>query len=259
MIGAIIGDAVGSAYEFERIKTKDFQLITSESIWTDDTILALATADCLLYGSDYAEAYKRWFHWYPSVKGGYGRSFTEWAKSKVSRPYYSCNNISAIRVIPVAYAFDNLKDVLEEAERSAAVTHNHPEGIKGAQAVAAAIFLARTGAAKDAIAELVTNIFGYDLSPPFEKLQPGYQYSQLVQDTVPAAIIAFLASKDFEDAIRNAVSLGGDADTLAAITGAIAEAFYPKVMKELREWCWGLLDETQQDLINEFRAEFMQP
>ncbi|MEM9163083.1 MAG: ADP-ribosylglycohydrolase family protein [Cyanobacteria bacterium P01_F01_bin.4] len=122
MIGAIIGDAVGSAYEFERIKTKDFQLITSDSIWTDDTVLTLATADCLLYGSGYAEAYKRWFHWYPVVKGGYGRSFTEWAKSKVSRPYYSCNNISAIRVVPVAYAFDNLKDVLKEAERSAEVT-----------------------------------------------------------------------------------------------------------------------------------------
>ncbi|MEM9165003.1 MAG: ADP-ribosylglycohydrolase family protein, partial [Cyanobacteria bacterium P01_F01_bin.4] len=121
----------------------------------------------------------------------------------------------------------------------------------------AAIFLARTGATKDAIAELITNIFGYDLSSPFEQLQPGYQYSQLVQDTVPAAIIAFLASRDFEDAIRNAVSLGGDADTLAAITGAIAEAFYPKITKELRDWCWGLLDETQQDLINEFKAEFV--
>lgn len=256
MLGAVIGDAVGSVYEFERLKTKDFQLITPDSIWTDDTVLTLATADCLLYGGSYAEAYKRWWQWYPDVKGDYGRGFVEWAQAGGARPYYSCGNGSAMRVTPVAYAFDNLKDVLYEAEQSAAVTHNHPEGIKGAQATAAAIFLARTGASKDAIAEFVTNIFGYDLQTPYAKLQPVYRYSELAQDTVPAAIIAFLGSTDFEDAIRNAVALGGDADTLAVIAGALAEAFYRKIPAELRNWAWALLDEAQQDLLREFEAEF---
>ncbi|NEP17095.1 MAG: ADP-ribosylglycohydrolase [Leptolyngbya sp. SIO4C1] len=256
MLGAIIGDAIGSAYESERLKTKDFELITPESIWTDDTVLTLATADCLLYGGGYAEAYKRWSRWYPGVKGSYGMSFQEWAKAKVSRPYYSCSNISAIRVIPVAYAFDTLKDVLEEAKCSAEVTHNHPEGIKGAQATAAAVFLARTGASKEAISEFVSNIFGYDLKTPFADLQPVYRYSELIQDTVPAAITAFLGSTDFEDAIRNAVSLGGDADTLTAITGAIAEAYYKDISQILKDWSWDLLDESQQDLINEFKTEF---
>jgi ADP-ribosylglycohydrolase len=256
MLGAIIGDAIGSVYEFERIKTKDFQLITPDSIWTDDTVLTLATADCLLYGGGYTEAYRRWWQWYPDVKGSYGRGFTEWAQSSEARPYYSCGNGSAMRVAPVAYAFDNLKDVLHEAEQSAAVTHNHPEGIKGAQATAAAIFLARTGASKGAIAEFITNIFGYDVQTPYPQLQPVYQYSELAQDTVPAAIVAFLGSTDFEDAIRNAVALGGDADTLATITGSLADAFYRKIPPELRNWVWALLDEAQQDLITEFDAEF---
>lgn len=254
MLGAIIGDAVGSAYE--RLKVKDFELITPECSWTENTVLMLATADCLLYGDDYDKSYKRWFNWYPQVNGDYGRSFVEWAKSENLRPYYSCRNDGAMRSIPIAYGFDNLKDVMQEAERSAVVSHNHPEGIKGAQAAAAAVFLANAGASKESILELLTNIFSYDLKIPYEELQKSYHYSELAQDTVPAAIIAFLDSKDYEDAIRKAIALGGDANTLAAITGGIAEAFFHKIPQTLRSWIWPLLDESQQELITDFHTEF---
>ncbi|MEO1353161.1 MAG: ADP-ribosylglycohydrolase family protein [Cyanobacteria bacterium J06635_15] len=254
MLGAIIGDAIGSA--FERLKIEEFDLITPESHWTENTVLMLATTDYLLYGGDYRTSYQRWYHWYPQVNGDYSRRFSEWANAKAPRPYYSCRNDGALRVIPVAYAFDNLKDVMAEAERSALVSHNHPEGAKGAQAVAAATFLAKAGASKEAISELLSNIFSYDLQTPYQELQLSYQYSELAQDTVPAAIIAFLASKSYEDAIRKAIALGGDANTLAAMTGGIAEAFFHYIPQNLRHWIWALLDESQRDLISEFQAEF---
>ncbi|MEM9804139.1 MAG: ADP-ribosylglycohydrolase family protein [Cyanobacteria bacterium P01_D01_bin.56] len=255
MLGAILGDALGSAYQ--RTKRQDVELITPASHWTENTLFMLATADCLLYGGGYEETYARWYQWYPQIKGGYNNSFSEWASSKVLKPYYSCRNDGAVRAVPIAYAFDNLKEVMEEAERSAIISHNHPDGIKEAQATAAAIFLANTGASKQTIAELLTNIFGYDLQTPYPVLQQRYQYSALATDTVEAAIIAFLDSKTVEQAIRNAIALGGDAKTLAAIAGGIAEAFYPKVPKSLRTWIWTLLDEGQQDLISEFQAEFV--
>ena len=162
-----------------------------------------------------------------------------------------------MRAAPIAYAFDNLKEVMEEAERSAIVSHNHPDGIKGAQATAAAIFLAKEKAPKETISDLLASIFGYSFQTSYEQLQQSYQYSCLATDTVEAAIIAFLHSKDFEDAIRKAIALGGDAKTLAATAGGIAEAFYPKVPKSLQKLGWDLLDEGQQDLISEFRTEFV--
>ena len=158
---------------------------------------------------------------------------------------------------PIAYAFESLKEVMEEAERSAIISHNHPDGIKGAQATAAAVFLAKTGAPKETISELLSNIFGYDFQTSYQSLQQSYQYSALAGDSVEAAILAFLHSNDFEDAVRKAVALGGDAKTLAAISGGIAEAFYPKVPPTIRKWGWALLDEGQQDLISEFQAEFV--
>ncbi len=254
MLGAIIGDVVGAAHA--RHKTVDFDLLTPERDWTENTIFLLATADCLLYGGDYGDCYQRWFQWYPEVTNGYGKSFADWAGAETLRPYYSCRNDGAMRAVPVAYAFDNLKDVMAEAERSAVVTHNHPEGIRAAQATAVAVFLAKAGATKESMVELLGSVFNYDLQKPYDILQPNYRFSELAQDTIPAAIIAFLASTDFEDAIRKAVGLGGDASTLAAITGGIAEAFYHRVRPGLRQPVWQLLDESQQDLLLEFKAEF---
>ncbi|MEM6255016.1 MAG: ADP-ribosylglycohydrolase family protein [Cyanobacteria bacterium P01_D01_bin.156] len=256
MLGAILGDAIGSAHQ--RIKTQSFEIITPGSHWTENTIFMMATADCLLYGGEYEEVYERWYEWYPKIDGGYNNSFSRWAAENCSKPYYSCRNDGAVRAIPVAYAFDSLKEVMEEAERSAKVSHNHPDGIKGAQATAAAVFLAKTGTPKETIAGLLSSIFGYDLQMPYQSLQDGYQYSTLAGDTVAPAIIAFLDSSGFEDAVRKAVGLGGDAKTLAAITAGIAEAFYPKVPPSLRKWAWALLDEGQQDMITEFREEFVQ-
>ena len=255
MLGAIVGDVVGAAHA--RHKILDFELITPSSGWTENTIFLLGTAACLLYGGEYVDCYQRWFQWYPKVKGGYGKSFSDWASAASLRPYYSCRNDGAMRAIPVAYAFDNLKDVMAEAERSAVVTHNHPEGIKGAQAAAAAVFLAKAGATKAAMTDLLTTVFAYDLQTSYEALQIDYRFSELTQDTVAAAIIAFLSSTDFDDAVRKAVGLGGDASTLAAIAGGIAEAFYPKIKPGLRQSVWNLLDESQQDLITEFKTEFM--
>ena len=255
MLGAILGDAIGSAHQ--RTKIQDFELVTPDSHWTENTIFLLSTADYLLYGGEYEESYSRWSGWYPKVDGGYNNSFSEWAKTNGVKPYYSCRNDGAVRAIPIAYAFDNLKEVMEEAEKSANVSHNHPEGVKGAQATAAAIFLANAKTPKETIADLLTSIFGYNFKVSYETLQQGYQYSTLAADTVEAAILAFLHSKDFEDAIRKAVSLGGDAKSLAAITGGMAEAFYPKVPKSLQKWGWEQLDEGQQDLIHEFKSEFI--
>ncbi|NEQ53601.1 MAG: ADP-ribosylglycohydrolase [Leptolyngbya sp. SIO3F4] len=257
MLGAILGDAIGSAHQ--RTKIQDFELSTPNSHWTENTVFILATADYLLYGGEYEESYSRWHGWYPEIKGGYNNSFSEWAKTNGLKPYYSCRNDGAVRAIPIAYAFDSLKEVMEEAERSATVSHNHPEGIKGAQATAASVFLAKTKAPKDTIADLLSNIFGYNLQTSYEDLQESYHYSALATDTVEAAILAFLHSNSFEDAVRRAVFLGGDAKTLAAIAGGIAEAFYPKVPKSLQKWGWELLDEGQQDLISEFQTEFIKP
>ena len=254
MLGAIIGDVVGRPHA--RQKTLDFELIIPDSCWTENTVFLLGTADCLLYGGDYGDCYQRWYQWYPDIETVYGKSFADWASADSLRPYYSCRHDGAMRAVPVAYAFDNLKDVMAEAERSALATHNHPEGIQGAQATAAAVFLAKAGATKAAMVELLTSVFDYDLKTSYEQLQPGYRFSELAQDTVPAAIIAFLASTDFEDALRKAVGLGGDAGTLAAITGGIAEAFYHRVRPGLRQPVWKLLDESQQDLLLAFKSEF---
>lgn len=255
MLGAILGDAIGSAHQ--RVKNQDFELITPDSHCTENTIFILATSDYLLYGGEYEEVYGRWYEWYPAIRGRYNNSFSSWVSTGCSKPYYSCRNDGAVRAIPIAYAFDTLKEVMEEAERSAMVSHNHPDGVKGAQATAAAVFLAKTGTPKEIVAELLTSIFGYDLQMPYASLQESYQYSTLTGDTVGAAIVAFLDSNSFEDSIRKAVALGGDAKTLAAIAGGIAEAFYPKIPPSLRNWGLELLDEGQQDLVTEFRAEFV--
>ncbi|MDO8604592.1 MAG: ADP-ribosylglycohydrolase family protein [bacterium] len=233
MLGAIIGDFVGSYYEFNAVKTKDFDLFPVGSKFTDDTILTLATAHAILNKEDYGKSYKNFFWQYPLKN--YGERFYAWGKRDDSEPYNSFGNGSAMRVAPVGWAFNIIEQVLEEAKKSAEVTHNHPEGIKGAQAVASAIFLARTGASKKTIKEYIELNFEYDLDRSVDEIRETAVFNETCMISVPEAIICFLDSESFEDALRNAVSLGADADTQACIAGAIAEAFYKEIPDFIRE------------------------
>lgn len=232
MVGAIVGDVVGSVYEWDRIKTKDFPLLQPASTFTDDSVLTIAVAESILTGRPYAETFRKLGARYPGA--GYGGNFWHWLHDREMGPYHSWGNGSAMRVSPVGWAFDDVDTVIEEARRSAEVTHDHPEGIKGAQATAVAIFLARTGHPKHTIRREITRRFGYDLTRTLAEIRPEYRFDVSCQHTVPEAIIAFLESTSYEDAIRNAVSLGGDSDTLACITGSIAEAYYGEVPPALR-------------------------
>ena len=250
MLGAIIGDIVGSVYEFNNIKTKDFPLFSERGFFTDDTVMTIAVADALLKGGtsdDFIDSMKEIGRLYPN--SGYGGGFANWLFSDSREPYNSWGNGSAMRVSPCGWFADSLKEAEILAERSAAVTHNHPEGIKGAQATAAAIYLARTGTIKDKIKEYVESKYGYDLSRTLDEIRPVYRFNETCQETVPEAIIAFLESKSFEDAIRNAISLGGDSDTLAAITGGIAEAAY-RIESDITTQAFHRLDDTLSAVIN---------
>ncbi|NEQ52665.1 MAG: ADP-ribosylglycohydrolase family protein [Leptolyngbya sp. SIO3F4] len=257
MLGAIAGDIIGSVYEFESQKTKNFPLFTDQSIFTDDTILTVAVADVLIHGGTYTAAFKRYYQRYPNPCGGYGARFQAWAASIDSQPYNSWGNGAAMRVSPVAYVHQNLTAVLLSAKQTAVATHNHPEGIKGAQATASAIFLARQGQSKENIKQYVETMFGYDLSRSLEQIRPDYQFNESCQETVPQAIIAFLESTSFTDAIRNAVSLGGDADTLTCITGSIAEAFYGEIPEAITDHVWRLLPDHLKTIIVQFKAAYM--
>jgi ADP-ribosylglycohydrolase len=224
MLGAMIGDIVGSIYEWDNIKTTEFEFFSSCCFFTDDSVLTAATAKALLSGQDYARTYQDFSQRYPAR--GYGGRFSSWIHSENPQPYNSWGNGSAMRVSPVGFGCNTVEEVLAEAKRSAEVTHNHPEGIKGAQATAVAILMARQGASQDAIREEIAQRFTYDLERTLDEIRPVYQFNESCQETVPEAIIAFLESGSFEDAIRKAISLGGDSDTLACITGGIAEAFF---------------------------------
>jgi ADP-ribosylglycohydrolase len=254
MLGAIAGDVIGSVHEGSGTKTKDFPLFTPYSRFTDDTVLTVAVADCLLHGRDYVEALHEYFHAYPAA--GYGGTFIRWAYHRQREPYHSWGNGSAMRVSPVGYLRATLEDVLAEARRSAEVTHNHEHGIRGAQATAAAIFLARTGSNKEAIRRYTEEQFGYSLDETLDDLRPTYQFDVSCQGSVPQSIIAFLESTDFEDAVRNAISLGGDADTMACITGAIAEAFYGGVPPAIAERVMAALDDRLRGVVEEFQQSF---
>lgn len=256
MLGAIIGDIVGSVYEWDNIKTKEFSLFRDDCFFTDDTVMTIATADALMNGGraeDFIDAYKKWGHLYPDA--GYGVRFYRWIHSEVSKPYNSWGNGSAMRVSPCAeYAFKirhaddkpekSIIHARQLAKISAGITHNHPEGIKGAESTVYCMMMAYgygLEAAKTHILKDVPLLFGYDLSDTLEEIRPIYQFNESCQDTVPQAIIAFVESADFEDAIRNAISLGGDSDTLAAITGSIAEAAYG-VPDEIKKKALAFLD-----------------
>lgn len=224
MLGAIIGDFVGSRFERQNFKSKDFHLFAKESRFTDDTILTLATAYAIQNDVPYDVAYHKFYHLYPD--GRYGKSFVKWANSPILAPYNSYGNGSAMRISPVTHYFNNLSEIRFNAQRSAEATHNHEEGIRGAQAIAESIFLAGNGSSKEELKTHIQNSYGYDLEFSIEGIRSSYAFDCTCQKTVPQAIVAFLDSNDFVDAIRIAVSLGGDSDTLASMAGAIAEVFY---------------------------------
>ncbi len=232
MIGAIAGDIIGSAYEFHPIKTKDFPLFPPGARFTDDSVLTVAIAHAILTGADYGEAVRTWGLRFPNA--GYGSGFRRWLWAAQPRPYGSWGNGAAMRVSAVGFAFASRDEVLAEARRTAAITHDHPEGIRGAEATALAIFLARAGRTRAQVRVQVAAHSGYDLDRTLAELRPAYAFDPSCQGTVPAALIAFLESASYEDAVRNAVSLGGDADTLACIAGGVAAAFYGGVPPAIR-------------------------
>lgn len=259
MLGAIIGDIVGSIYEFDNIKTKDFNLFSKEMFFTDDTVMTIAVAEAIMNGGKhrhYVECMKRWGLLY--FNKSYGGHFREWLTLELedSGPYNSWGNGSAMRVSPCGWIAkldipieDGIKQTENLAKVSSEVTHNHPEGIKGAQATAVSIFYMRHGKSKNAINEYreilkneIEKRYNYDLNFTLDEIRPSYRFDVSCQGTVPQAIVAFLESTDFEDAIRNAISIGGDSDTLAAITGSIAEAAYG-IPNEIKEKTMGYLDD----------------
>jgi len=232
MIGAVAGDIIGSVYEVHGIKTKDFPLFDPRCRFTDDTVLTVAVADAILSEHSYVESMRLFGRRY--LDAGYGGTFIRWLLSDDFRPYNSWGNGSAMRVSAVGFAFSSEAEVLDQARRTAEITHNHPEGIKGAQATALAVFLARKGRDKESIRARIADTFGYDLDRTVDDIRPSYAFDVSCQGTVPEAIVAFLDGQSYEDAVRNAVSLGGDSDTLACITGGIAEAFYEGVPETIR-------------------------
>jgi ADP-ribosylglycohydrolase len=254
MLGAIIGDIIGSVYEVIDIKTTDFPLFSERSTFTDDTVLTVAIADSILNDIPYEINLKKYFRMFPYA--GYGGTFRAWAASESMDPYNSWGNGSAMRVSPVGFAFDTLDEVLKESRRSAAVTHNHPEGIKGAQSVASAIFLARNNKSKDQIKQFIEDRFTYNLDEPLDEIRSYYTFDVSCQGSVPQAIIAFLESTDFEDAIRKAISIGGDSDTIACITGGIAQAYYREIPEFIQRGIMEILDERLMAVITLFLQRY---
>jgi ADP-ribosylglycohydrolase len=254
MLGAIAGDIIGSAYEGWPHKATDFPLFGAASTFTDDSVLTVATAEALLEARPYEEVYREFGRRYPHA--GYGGTFFQWIFANAAGPYGSWGNGSAMRVSPIAWACRTLDDVLTEAARSAAVTHNHPEGVKGAQAVATAVFLARTGSSKSEIRCEVSERFGYDLDRRLDEIRPTYQFDVSCQGSVPEALLCFLESENFEEAVRLAVSLGGDTDTQACIAGAVAEAFQGGVPEQIATQVWIRLPEEFCSVVRRFRQRF---
>ncbi|HEX6387569.1 MAG TPA: ADP-ribosylglycohydrolase family protein [Anaerolineae bacterium] len=254
MLGAIAGDIIGSVYEARPIKTTNFPLFSRGATFTDDTVMTVAAAYAILRSVDYATAFKTFGRKYPDA--GYGGFFYNWLFSSESKPYNSWGNGSAMRVSPIGFAFDTVGEVLRQAEKSAAVTHNHPEGIKGAQATALAIWLARQREDKATIRRQVGERFGYDVDRTVAEIRPQYRFDVSCQGSVPESIVAFLDSEDFEDAIRLAISLGGDSDTMACIAGGIAQAYYGEIPLVIAEGVRQRLPEEFLQIVDEFSATY---
>ncbi|MGM9752689.1 MAG: ADP-ribosylglycohydrolase family protein [Candidatus Cryptobacteroides sp.] len=267
MFGAICGDTIGSTYEFDNTKDYGFELFPKGSCYTDDSVMTLAVAKWLLIDAEYTQGVLEncmveLAEEYPCPVGGYGGMFREWLFRPRAlngrngtpvdgkrHPYGSWGNGSAMRASACGWFFNTLEETERVAGISASITHNHPEGIKGAQATAAAIYLARIGKKKDKIKEYISSRYGYDLERSYEFLNRTYEWDSSCQGTVPEAIIAFLESDDFEDAIRKAVSMGGDSDTLACITGGIAEAYYKGIPNHIAASVWCLLPEGLREIV----------
>lgn len=265
MYGAILGDMIGSPYEFDMgSKTKDFPFFDRGATFTDDSVMTIAVADALMSAIDMGvigdesatkdliiDMMHKWGHRYPDA--GYGARFYGWIHRSEREPYNSWGNGSAMRVAAAGWLFDDLETTRQAACWTAEVTHNHPEGIKGADAAASAIWMARNGCSKEEIRDFITDEIGYDLSRTCDEIRPDYYHVESCQQTVPEAITAFLEGTDFEDVIRTAVSLGGDCDTLTCIAGSIAEAFYG-VPDYLKEECVNRLPEDMAELLLNFHS-----
>ncbi len=262
MLGAVVGDIVGSIYEFDNIKTKDFELINKDCYFTDDTVLTAAVAQALMNSdlkneknikTELIKEIVAWGRQYSTV--GYGSRFQDWLRGEEHAPYNSFGNGSAMRVSSAAWVMDDLDEVLRLAKNTAEVTHNHPEGIKGAQATAVAILLARKGKSMREIKKIIETDF-YKLDFTLDEIRPTYEFDVTCQGSVPQAITAFLESTSFEDSIKNAISIGGDSDTIAAITGSIAEAYYG-IPRELGEFAMSKLDDRLINAVQKFTFKYV--
>ena len=266
MLGAILGDIIGSPFEFDRgDKTKDFKLFTEGCTFTDDSVMTIAVAEALMKAStqkqkgeplsddqirdELVKSMQDWGHRYPHA--GYGGRFRWWLVSKDPQPYHSFGNGSAMRVSAVGWLYDTLEETEYMAGLTADVTHNHPEGIKGAKSTAAAIYLARTGASKEEIKAYIEDKYGYDLDRTLDQIRPTYHMDETCQRSVPGSIIAFLEADSYEDTVRNAVSLGGDTDTLGAIAGSIGEAYFG-LPGELKAEALSRIPEDMREVVREF-------
>ena len=259
MLGAIIGVIVGSIYEFDNIKTKDFELFDRECFFTDDTVMSIAVAEVLLdtqpddrenaIKNKLTASMKKLGREYPYA--GYGGHFAGWLRTDDTQPYNSYGNGSAMRVSAAGWLYDDMFTTRYMARLTSAVTHNHPEGIKGAEATAAAIFLARNGASKQDIREYIEKEFSYDLNFTCDEIRSTYYFNETCMNTVPQAIVAFLDGESFEDVIRTGVSIGGDTDTLCAIAGSVAEAYYG-IPEDIGETAKSFLTEDLLEVVEKF-------
>lgn len=252
ILGAIAGDVFGSIYEWNNIKTSEFNLFNDECKITDDTVLSIAIADSLLNNCDFKNTvllYGRKYRDYP-----YGPGFLNWLYTDEQNPYNSYGNGSAMRVSAIGALFNDLSSVLLYAKKSAEITHNHPEGIKGAQAVASAIYLAKSGMNKNEIKDFITSEFDYDLNFTLDNIRPTYKFDLTCQGSVPQAIVAFLESKNYENAIKLAISIGGDSDTIACITGGIASAYYNQIPSEILEFVFHKLPLEFKEILERFES-----
>jgi ADP-ribosylglycohydrolase len=254
MIGAIAGDIIGSVYEHAAWKDTEFPLFLPQSTFTDDTVLTVAVAAALMENRAYADALRDFGARYPDR--GYGLHFGQWLQIPEMGPYHSWGNGSAMRVSPVGFARDTIDEVLAEAQRTAQVTHDHEEGIRGAQATAVAILRAREGRGKEDIRREIADLFGYDLDRSVDDIRPDYDFDVSCQGSVPESIVCFLDSDDYEGAIRNAISLGGDADTMACIAGGIAQAFYREIPPQILEEVERRLPPELLEVVERFDARF---
>jgi ADP-ribosylglycohydrolase len=255
MIGAVAGDIIGSTYERHSIKTKRFRLFPKYCTYTDDTVLSIAIAKSILDNEPYIDNVIDFGIRYYGA--GYGLLFKKWLKSIKHEPYNSWGNGSAMRVSAIGFAFDTEEEVLAEAKKSAEITHNHKEGIKGAEATALAIFMARKGADREDIREVISKRFNYNLDDTVDEIRPFYRFDVSCQGSVPQSIICFLDSTSYEDTIRNAISLGGDTDTMATIAGGIAEAYYKGVPRDIRFNVYKKLPNEFLGILEDFKYKYM--